>query len=235
MYSQVKRMITCCLDISRGTAYGLSISQLLFAGACIMFSPHKEVTLYTLTTPTNTTNLQTHDTQVHIQALFGGLSFLAFFFSAQTIAHTENESLVQDYNMDAIEQNMMWDMMFWMYVLGAHLLSIAIVLNVCDVYLLLLACLVIQYCLYRACLPRRHEANITQENVYLLGYISSILLVSYNAQQPGLILWIVFVDYCLGVGHSWDKQATMDTIINCRLFYICCQSIMLCIYYLWKW
>jgi hypothetical protein len=32
---------------------------------------------------------------------------------------------------------------------------------------------------------------------------------------------LVVLDYFLGVGHTWDRQATLETIANCRLFYVC--------------
>jgi uncharacterized membrane protein len=35
---------------------------------------------------------------------------------------------------------------------------------------------------------------------------------------------VVVLDYFLGVGHTWDRQATIETVTNCRLFYVCCVS-----------
>jgi len=225
-------MVQCCVDISRGTAFGLCFSQVLFTVACVMFSQKREIVLYTLQSPTNTTDLQTHNYPVHVQGLLTILSVLAFFFAMQTMNNTEHEHASNtEFSLENIELNMMWDMMFWLYSLGAHVLSIGVILNVGDLYLLMFSVIIMHYCLYKACLPKSGVINITQENIYLLGYASGIALVCYNAQNPQLLIWIVLFDYMLGVGHTWDKQVAMDTIINCRLFYTCCQSFLMCIYY----
>jgi hypothetical protein len=220
------------------------MSQVIFAVACVLFSPHKEVVLYTLTTPTNTTELRVHETPVHIQAALGLLSFLAFFFAMQTMNSLDNggggggggyDRVNIDYNLEFIEQNGMWDMLFWVYVLGSHLLTFAIILNVGDLYLLASSTFLVQYCLYHACLPRNSsDVSVTRENMYLLGYAGAIFVVGYNAQTPTLLLWVVLIDYALGVGHAWDKQATVDTVVNCRLFYACCQSLLICVFYTWE-
>jgi hypothetical protein len=140
-----------------------------------------------------------------------------------------------DYTYEFVQQNSMWNMLFWLYVYGAHILTFGIILGVCDVYLLGFSTFIIQYCLYQACLPRQtQDVNITRENMYLLGYASGIFLVAYNAQNNALLVWVILIDYALGVGHAWDKQATVDTIVNCRLFYACCQSLLLCVFYTWE-
>jgi hypothetical protein len=42
---------------------------------------------------------------------------------------------------------------------------------------------------------------------------------------------VVVVDYFLGVGHTYDRQATIDTVSNCRLFYICAGTLGLALLY----
>lgn len=226
--------IPCCMDVSRGTAYGLLVSQVLFTVACILYSPHREITIYTLKTPTNTTNLSTHETQVHVQVMFAGLSFLAFFFSMQTMNYTENDITAYDYNVEFIENNFLWNGMFWIYCLGAHLILIGIVMQTADLYCLLLTSILTFYALYLICIPKGDNINLTRDNVFILAYALAIMIIYVNSQKQDLIIWIVILDYCLGIGHTWDKQATLDTIVNCRLFYICCQSLLLCIYYCWQ-
>ena len=36
---------------------------------------------------------------------------------------------------------------------------------------------------------------------------------------------MVVLDYFMGVGHTYDRQATIDTVSNCRLFYICAGTV----------
>jgi hypothetical protein len=46
-----------------------------------------------------------------------------------------------------------------------------------------------------------------------------------------IIMLLVVLDYFLGVGHTYDRQATLDTVANCRLFYVCVASVSLaCLY-----
>lgn len=232
-------MVKCCIDVSRGTAYGLLLAQIIFALACILYSPHREITVYTLKTPTNTTHqLTTHEVQVHVQWFLACLSFLAFFFSTQTMHFTENDSRYRneepaDYNTEFVEQAGLWNTMFWSYCLGAHLLLLGIVLQVCDVYLLVLAAIMQVYALYKICLPRNEHmpVHMTRENLNLIMYLGAAGLVFNSAQKPDMLMWIVILDYALGAGHTWDREATVDTIVNCRLFYMCSLSLLLCVYY----
>lgn len=223
-----------CIDVSRGTAYGLCVSQVLFTIACILYSPRREIVVYTLKTPNNTTNLHADELHVHVQWTFACLSFLAFFFSMQTMHYTDAEVAITDYNYDFIENNAMWDNMFWFYCLGSHFLLFGIVMNTSDVYCLALCTIIATYTLSRLCLPRNNQAHMTRDNLLLLVYVMHCYLVFINGQKVDILVWIVALDYCLGIGHTWDKQATVDTIINCRLFYICAQSLLLCIYYVWQ-
>lgn len=224
----------CCIDISRGTAYGLCVSQVLFTIACILYSPHREITVYTLKTPDNTTSLQTYETQIHVQWTFMCMSFLAFFFSVQTMQYNEGDVTVMDYNLDFVEDNVVWNMMFWVYCLGSHFLLIGIIMQTADIYCLAFCTIVLEYSLYKICYPRPNVINMTRDNLFLLAYVMGIYLVFINSKNQDLIIWIIILDYCLGLGHTWDKMATIDTIINCRLFYICCQSLLLCVYYVWQ-
>lgn len=227
-------MVECGIDVSRGTAYGLCVSQVLITLACILYSPHREIVVYTLKTPTNTTELKTNEAHIHVQWMFACLSFLAFFFSVQTMNYNENDLSNLDYTAEFVDQNTLWNTMFWIYSIGAHFLLFGIVLNVCDVYLLAFCTLAAHYALFKGCMPRGDTVNVTRDNINLFLYAGSIALIFINSQKPDLLLWIGMLDYCLALGHTWDKLATVDTIVNCRLFYICSQSLLLCVYYGWE-
>jgi hypothetical protein len=45
------------------------------------------------------------------------------------------------------------------------------------------------------------------------------------------VMLVVVLDYFLGVGHTYDRQATIDTVANCRLFYICACSLAIACFY----
>ena len=78
-----------------------------------------------------------------------------------------------------------------------------------------------------------------QENLNILGYSLGVLVAAYSAQPGSARLTALFVavvlDYFLGVGHTWDRQATLDTITNCRMFYVCATSMcMAALYGAWE-
>lgn len=56
---------------------------------------------------------------------------------------------------------------------------------------------------------------------------------SYRIQLLGIV---AFVDcFFLMLGHSWDSNPVMETIYNCRLFYVCIiASINIVIYIYWS-
>lgn len=199
-----------------------------------MFSPHKEVSVYVLESPQNITgDAKIHANNIHVQMYFACISALALFYAFQTLNYTSSDNMnMMDYSFEFVHENVMWNLMFWVYVCLSHLLVFTIILHVAELYLLLLATLVTTYCLYQACLPRDNNINITRENLFIAGYFLGIILVYNNSQRAELLLWVVVLDYFMGIGHTWDKTATVDTVTNCRLFYICCQSLLLCIYYI---
>ena len=101
-----------------------------------------------------------------------------------------------------------------------------------DTYQGVLGVLLMTYFLCSIMAPKEHKITITLENVYLLGYVLGFVVVLYcmpaDASSSGIHYYIVFevgvIDYCLSVGHTWDQQATFDTVAHCSLFYIYAQS-----------
>jgi hypothetical protein len=39
------------------------------------------------------------------------------------------------------------------------------------------------------------------------------------------VMLLVVLDYFMGIGHTYDRQATIGTVSNCRLFYICAGTV----------
>ena len=45
---------------------------------------------------------------------------------------------------------------------------------------------------------------------------------------------MVMLDFLMGVGHTWENRASLDTVTNSRLFYACACSLGLCgLYAVW--
>ena len=96
--------------------------------------------------------------------------------------------------------------------------------------------LLIAYFLGRICAPRYSQLSMTQGNMNLLGYFAGVLVAAYNVPDShsgrgAALLCMCLLDYMLGVGHTWDTTPPMDTVTNCRLFYVCSSSLCMAALY----
>lgn len=80
----------------------------------------------------------------------------------------------------------------------------------------------------------------TQGNLNTLGYAVGVFVVCRNipsglgSPRVGCLLGFSILDGVMAMGHTCDREATMETVTNCRLFYVCAQSLALCgVYALW--
>ena len=55
--------------------------------------------------------------------------------------------------------------------------------------------------------------------------IAGVQIHDANTNRLGVLFCMLMLDYFLGVGHTWDRNATLGTITNCRLFYVCAASL----------
>ena len=90
----------------------------------------------------------------------------------------------------------------------------------------------------RTCAPPTAGNNTqTHGNLNVLCYMAGVFIVLHNAPggiaspRAACLCVLVWVDGALGFGHTWDREASMDTITNCRLFYVCTVSLGLCLMY----
>jgi len=118
-----------------------------------------------------------------------------------------------------------------------HLLIAAILCSPCDTYGLLLGVVLMSYFWSCACSPPGYDKaapSQTQSNVNVFGYYIGVLVLirnipgNWGAARTGCLAGLVGLDCLMGLGHTWDRQATMETITNCRLFYVCVLSLGLC-------
>ena len=225
--------------VSRATAFALCVSQVAVTGAVIMYFPPVRVQVYTAhpvvrngTLGERSAGLAT--VELSLSLPFLALSCLAVLFSTTTAGLVENGLLQQDshYTFELLVEAGPWDLLFWLFCCGAHALVVAVVMSPLDLYAGLLASLLLFYFLGRLCAPRCSQLSMTQENMNLLGFCSGLLVASYNIPDShpgrgGALLILMLLDYMLGVGHTWDVTPTMDTVTNCRLFWVC--SVSLCL------
>ena len=225
------------METSRGTAYGLGLSQAAITLGVVLFSPPVEVDVFVphawLEGGNNNHTAVALDStaaRVHMGMPVAAASFLAAVFALVTYKAHEQSLSGQDFQPDVVEQMGMWDALFWAYCVAGHGVIALIVCDPVDAYGALACTAFLGYFLLRACYPKGQNLNLTQENLNLLGYGLGVLLLanqmtSTRANGASVVCLLVVVDYFLGVGHCYDRQATIDTVSNCRLFYVCAGTL----------
>jgi hypothetical protein len=233
------------MEVTRGTAYGLAMSQLLLTLGAVLFFPAPVVELLWPAPVLNGTRLAAAGPLLDGRAsgLYLALpllvsSGLVVLYSTTTLGLSEQGALGADYTQDALDQAGMWDALFWAYALCSHLLLGAALLTPVDAYALALSVCLQLYFLRRGCAPRGRELSLTHENLSMLGYFLGVALAAYCVPEspvagPRLtcLFVLLIMDYFAALGHTWDREATLDTITNCRLFYVCASSMGLAALY----
>jgi hypothetical protein len=129
---------------------------------------------------------------------------------------------------------------FWMVFGLNHLLVAAVLCSPCDVYGVCLGVALMVYFWHRTCSPPADgnaPASQTLGNINVLGfYLGAVVLwknipAGQSTSRAGCLLGLVLLDCMMGLGHTWDRLATMETVTNCRLFYVCALSLGLCAVY----
>jgi hypothetical protein len=232
------------LELSRGTAYGLAFSQVAITLGVILFFPPVDVEVFFIQGHINITARTLEidpSTDLKGSRIFMAMptllcSLLAAGFAAVTLQSYEQGFAGQDYQPDVLEQSGMWNIIFWVHCLLAHAVAMFIISDPVNIFGAVSATCFMVYFLYRACYPKGSTLNLTQENINILFYCLGILQMAYqltDTRQNGayVIMTVVILDYFLGLGHTYDRQATLDTVANCRLFYICIVSLSLAFLY----
>lgn len=233
------------LDVSRGTAYGVGFSQVAVTMGVVLFFPPVDVDVYIVKGRINMTSgwlsIDRRD-DVEASKLFMGLptlmcSLVGAGFASLTYQAYESGLAGQDYNPDALDGVGVWNIVFWLHCFLSHALVVFIVTDPSDAFGAVSATMFMVYFLYRSCYPRAGGSlNITRENLNILGYALGVAQMGYQVTDirpyGGYVVMLVLVlDYFLGLGHTYDREATLETVANCRLFYIC--TVSLCIAFLY--
>jgi hypothetical protein len=233
------------INLSRGTGLALCLSQLAITIAAIIHFPSVKTEFYTVHPAIINGTLDTHtDTHTSIHTLTTATvalstpllicSCIAAVFSTTTAGLVERGILQQDnhYTYETLNDAGMWDLLFWMHCSLAHCILVAIVMSPADIYALTLSNILFTYFLACICQPRQNQPSMTQTNINLLGLWAGLLITFYNLPDAHTgrltaLCIMCLLDYMLGVGHTWDPMPTMDTITNCRLFWVCSASFCL--------
>lgn len=227
-----------CVDVSRGTAYGMGFSQVAITLGVLLYCPPVEIQVFTVhpevvngtLAPIQDDGFRTTSWLLALPLLMA--SGIAVMFSTTTM-NLHKEGLGGfDYQYEALEQYAMWDFAFWIYGLFLHAIIILLVTTPVDVFSMMLSTAFMVYFLHRVCAPKSQQLFLTQENLNILGYCVGVGVAAYSIPNPSsprmtLLFALVALDYCVGIGHTWDRQPTLDTITNCRLCYTILGSLLL--------
>lgn len=239
--------------ISRGTGAALCLSQAAVTIGAIIYFPPVSVEFYTVhpsivngtldTSPTDGIRLTTDSIHLTTSRVALAMPFLlcsciAAVFSTTTTGLVERGTLQQDncYTYEVLNEAGLWDLTFWLYCSLAHAIVFSVVMSPSDAYAVTLATILFPYFLACICQPRQCQPSMTQTNLNLLGLWAGLLIAFYNLPDAhtgrvAALGIMCLLDYMLGVGHTWDPSPTMDTITNCRLFWVCSASFCLAAMY----
>jgi hypothetical protein len=220
------------MEVSRGAAYGLGLSQFVITLGIVLFTPPMRVSVYVPRGTLNGTAFQVDAKPIELQMGLPvvGTSFLAAVFALVTCKVHEQGLSGQDYQQDVVDQMGMWDMLFWVFCAASHAVVVLVVGDPADVFGTLSSTAFMSYFLFRACASKGQHVNLTQENFNIMGYGLGVLQAAYQLTETrpngtSILLVMIVLDYFLGIGHTYDRQATIDTVSNCRIFYICAGAL----------
>lgn len=231
------------MEVSRGLAYGLGLSQGLVILGVVLFMPSPQLLVYVVQASAENGTVFLGGPQAVVSNHIGPgvpmlqLALVGAIFSTVTYRMREEGITGIDFTQDALDQIGMWDLLFWVHCLGVHCLVFALVATPINVFGWIAATCFTAYFLCRVCAPKPSAPNMTQENLNILGYFMGMAMAGYQipprTQGDGatVLMSLLVLDYFLGIGHTWDRQATIDTVTNCRLFYMCCSSFGLALFY----
>jgi hypothetical protein len=231
------------LQISQSSAFALCFSQVAVTLAVIFYYPPVHVQLFTCHPRISNGTLTLPESVLSVSNFgltlpFLALSCLVVLFSTTTAGLLQRGALQQDnqYNYETLHEAGLWDAIFWLFCIGAHSVVILVVMSPADAHAAALSILFIVYFLGRLCAPRFSQMSMTQENINLLGFFAGLLVAAYNipdthSGRSAALLCMCLLDYMLGVGHTWDVTPSMDTVTNCRLFWVCSASLCLAALY----
>jgi hypothetical protein len=158
-----------CVDASKGTIYGLCLSQAAITLGAVLFFPLVRVQVYApriLSFVNVTAYPSMYPATLSVSVLQMGvvvlvLSVIGMCFAASTMGHADSGNLgEQDYQRDTISALNAWNLSFWIYFAAAHLVMFSLATTPVDVHNLALACVLCTYFACVGCAPRMHEVSI---------------------------------------------------------------------------
>lgn len=151
------------------------------------------------------------------------LSVTAFTLFTQALLKDSEISIsTQDYHPEVVQTILPWELIFWFSVLSLRLSYTTLLLSPSHVTLAPFASVIIYICLFVVCQPRPPDKPFSFHiALALCVYLFTAVIFTTNSHTHAVVMFAVLAaDLLLLFGHTWDSVLSMDTIINCRLFYL---------------
>lgn len=224
-------------DSTMRVVYALGMLQFVVLVGVLMSYPPVVSVLFTVN-PSYTFNSTNTDlsTRVYMADLCLPsllISFGVVIFVSITLRMASESSMDSlSYTEENLTSAGHWNALFWMIVSGVHLVFVAAVCSPVDFF----ACLVAAYTMVRAlfivCRPLGEDPSMMQVNSSLVGFAIGLGVALYCVPtryqgRYGTFLLLGILDYVLVVGHTWDRNTSIQTVANCRLCWVLSGSLSL--------
>jgi hypothetical protein len=239
--------------MGRGVGYSYGLTQLAVMFGAVLYFPPASVQLFVRSPCVVNGTLghgcgATHGHRVWLLTpclLTAGLT-AGFASSTYTLAEAGVIDEGRPYGGEALAEAGMWSAFFWAAALLVHLIVVAAACTPCDAFAAAGSATLMVHFLHRICQapadgggghallggapgPAVFWSPMTA-NANILGYTAGLAVAFYcvpefygNRYTPLFLL--ALLDYFLGIGHVWDREPSMSTVANCRLFWACSASL----------
>lgn len=223
--------------------YSVGISQLAIMFAVIMYFPLASVQVFVYNPCVSNGTLthacgSTHSTRLLLPLPCMAVCAGAAAFVSSTFSLNEAGAMGEDalYGPEALGQTGLWNAIFWFVVAGTHAITLAAACSPVDAFALAIATYLMVHFLAQLCshttssMEHVPVGNVTVANANILGYMAGACVAMYcippqYSNRLVLLFLLVVLDYFLGIGHVWDRSPSMETVANCRLFWVCSASL----------
>ena len=203
----------------------LSVSQLAILLILMSYFPGPELRVFTATILNNATM------SAEVESYGAGPLYLAtsVITAAFAVASRRLDGVGQ-YCAETLQEVASWDMSFWASMLLHHTLLIAFMCSPCDWYFLILTAggstLLVML------LARQPLVDPSRSRDYVLQFVVfCMVFMLYTAVRQhdhvGFFAGMLLMNGLVLVGHVFEADATMATVINSRLCYCAGMSAML--------
>lgn len=165
----------------------------------------------------------------HMSSVYLLSSVCTFFFGFVT-----KQQYVFDmqatYSIESAAPVTIWSLLFWISTLLYHVILVAFFISPCEWSLITLIVIFHVYIMHRITEQQLQQIHHKSEENFLMIFFAILLMLTYyyihvkSGNVVMLYMCMVGLDILLLMGHTYDKDPTMEVIGNCRLYYVVCMT-----------